>query len=502
MFTSQSDYSEVVLLFGHKSVTKQMPFSEFEAILDGYASIPELAGQVRAVYAVVDYALHIKACVFFLVEIKADGSVDKSWNIPLRHMIDIAGSGPDLGAGAIRLVCRSQCPISWHQNNLWDPAMGSGKDDFRSMVALIKENRLCLPVREKPLGPEAQGPMPAWGFHPPVFHAPTQPWAVAPYPWGAPATNQAAWASAPAHWGPPPQAWHTGSVAAVQPVPDSTQRSHRDSEDRQKTARLLRKLRLQVHTLENGKNSEIAALNYAHQKDAENFKIQQRRLQNLVDSLTEQNVALKEQLQSQKSQLDALSQSVELKLEAAAEHEKQEIMALKQHFQKRLEENEVEEIARLREVCQIKEMELIYKEEIGNQLREDVVNLRREKLRLLGAGADKFLEKLERLGISFINYHPGVGHLSIPLQDMARYIEDTDAYVAEKCLIPKPQYLKWRAHYDNPVCGCEVKGGLCGTRLTRLESPAKYLEGVSDRCAKHQRHAGNDDAYSAVKVNH
>ncbi|HEX4975378.1 MAG TPA: hypothetical protein VFV48_05795, partial [Pseudomonadales bacterium] len=62
--------------------------------------------------------------------------------------------------------------------------------------------------------------------------------------------------------------------------------------------------------------------------------------------------------------------------------------------------------------------------------------------------------------------------------------------------------LKWRAHYDNPVCACEVKGTPCATRLVRLETPAKFIEGVSDRCAKHQRHAGNDEAYSTFKMNH
>jgi len=510
MFISQSEYSEIICLFGNKNISKQMPFSEFEAILDGYATTPEVAGQqIRAAYIIVDYRLHITACVLFLVDFAPDGSINKSWNIPLRHMAEIAGPGPDLGSGPIRLVCRSQCPISWHQSNLWDPSMGATKDDFRAMVALVKENRLCLPVHDRnKMNTEGAAQTPTWAMHHQAYQTPMHPWVTPPpYQWGGSSMNQGAWSSAPAHWanaqhGVAP--WQTSPLQAVYSPPQTVEtghRTHRAQEDRQRTARLLRKLRLQIHTLENSKNIELAELKYAQQKEAEHFKVQKRRLQSFVDNLTEQNEALKEQIHAQKAQLDTLTQSAEIRLEQAAEHEKREIRVLKQHFQKRLEENEVEEIARLRELYQVKEMELIYKEEITNQLREEVVNLRREKIRLVGAGADKFLAKLEKLGISFINYHPGVGHLSIPLQDMANYIEDTDAYVAEKCLIPKQHYLKWRAHYDNPMCNCEPSSGtLCGVRIPRLESPAKFVEGESDRCAKHRRHAGNDDFYSELKL--
>ena len=152
-----------------------------------------------------------------------------------------------------------------------------------------------------------------------------------------------------------------------------------------------------------------------------------------------------------------------------------------------MEEKESEEFARLKELLQVKEMELLYKEEIMHQLQEETCSLRRERIRLVGAGADNFLGKLEALGISFINYHPGVGHLSIPIDDMAEYMDDTDAYVAKKALLSKEKYLQWKAHYDHAHCDFELSSGQrCNVRIDRQEVPAKYIQGETNRCNLHR----------------
>ena len=496
MFTNQTDYSEVVLLFGKNTISKQMPFSEFEAVLDTYATIPEYGGrEARAAYLVVDTSLNITSCVLFLVEFCDDGSVNKSWNVPLRHMAEIAAPGPDLGSGPVRLVCHSQCPIAWQQNATWDPSMGGGADDFKMMVATIKENKLCLSTQAQSGGASKSpsGQQPAWAEQ----SVPQQ---------GVPAQmpQNGAWPPQAQQWQQPPPNWNRApqpnyppqQVPHGQAYPPAQQQE--DEASRAKTASLLRKLRLRLTTLKNAKSKELAEIQFERQKESQHFKIQKRRLQSFINSLTEQNEALKEQLNSQKSQIGTLEESVGVKLEQAVEHEKKEIMALKQNFQKRLEENEVEEIAHLKEVCQVKEMELLYKEEISNQLREEVVVLRRDKIRLADSGADNFLGKLESLGISFINFHPGIGHLSIPLEDMSKYMEDTEAYVAEKCLVPQELYTQWRAHYDQPICQCETSPGeVCGERIQRQQVPSQYSKGETDRCAKHKRQGANDEGYKS-----
>lgn len=526
MFTNQTDYSEVVLLFGKNTISKQMPFSEFEAVLDTYATIPEFGGrEARAAYLVVDTSLNITSCVLFLVEFCDDGSVNKSWNVPLRHMAEIAAPGPDLGSGPIRLVCHSQCPIAWQQNATWDPSMGGGADDFKMMVSIIKENKLCLSTQASSGGASESpsGQQPAWTEQPQQtapqqapYGAPPQAWGnqqAAPQWGGQPMAQQGmpaqmpqngAWPPQAQQWQQPPPNWNGVPQANYPPqqAPQGQAYPHaqlqEDEASRAKTASLLRKLRLRLTTLENAKSKELAEIQFEHQKESQHFKIQKRRLQSFINSLTEQNEALKEQLNSQKNQIGTLEESVGAKLEQAVEHEKKEIMALKQNFHKRLEENEVEEIAHLKEICQVKEMELLYKEEITNQLREEVVVLRRDKIRLVDSGADNFLGKLESLGISFINFHPGIGHLSIPLEDMSKYMEDTEAYVAEKCLVPQKLYTRWRAHYDQPICQCETSPGeVCGARIQRQQVPSQYIEGETDRCAKHKRQGANDEGYKS-----
>lgn len=50
--------------------------------------------------------------------------------------------GPDLGAGPIRLCCRSQCPVDWHVQDLWDPDMNQQPNAFIVLRDLVKQNRL------------------------------------------------------------------------------------------------------------------------------------------------------------------------------------------------------------------------------------------------------------------------------------------------------------------------------------------------------------------------
>ena len=494
MFANQAEFSEVILLYGKHSISKQMPYTEFEAILDTYATVPEFASQdARAVYLVVDFSLNITACVFFLIDFMDDGSVNKSWNIPLRHMAEIAAPGPDLGSGPVRLVCRSQCPIAWQQSNTWDPEMNSNNDDFRLIAGLIRENKLCLstqPPRQSNVEHSPQGP--AWGGG---ASPQAQQWSAAPS-YAAPAMTGGGWPQAAQN--APEQAWQAVNQpwSQVPPQPQQTAvptllttQPYKELQwkSRLRTARRIKKLRLKLHTLTSNKRRAVAELKYAQHKQLEKNKIEKRRLKNFVHTLTEQNEALKEQALSQRAQVEALESSVEVKLENAAENEKKEIIALKQHFQQRIEEKESEEFAKLKEQLQVKEMELLYKEEIMHQLQEETCSLRSERIRLVGAGADNFLGKLETLGISFINYHPGVGHLSIPIDDMAEYMEDTDAYVAEKALLSKDKYLQWKRHYDHPSCDFESSAGQrCDARVDRLEVPGKYIHGETNRCALHR----------------
>ena len=102
--------TEAIIFFADNHVIKEMLYPEFEAVLDRVVGISEFAGQkVGAVYLRINGQLQANAAVFFNLGFDAKGNADDRWNIPLQHLADKGGRGPDLGAGAIKLSCRSQC---------------------------------------------------------------------------------------------------------------------------------------------------------------------------------------------------------------------------------------------------------------------------------------------------------------------------------------------------------------------------------------------------------
>ncbi|MDX1693845.1 MAG: chromosome partitioning protein ParA, partial [Ketobacteraceae bacterium] len=147
MMVDPSVATEAILFFDKKGVSKEMTYSEFEAVLDGVVGMNDLAGEeARGAYVMVNGRLKVVAVVLFRIGFDRQGYADRSWNIPLRHLADSAGRGPDMGAGPIRLACKSQCPVKWQKDQLWDPVMSSSNNTFVKIRDAIANNRLCLPT--------------------------------------------------------------------------------------------------------------------------------------------------------------------------------------------------------------------------------------------------------------------------------------------------------------------------------------------------------------------
>lgn len=135
---------EAICFFGKKSIVKEMRYSEFEAVLDGVVGITELANkEVDAAYVKITSGLKVHSIVTFQIEFNAQGFADEDWNIPLRHLAENAGPGPDLGAGPVRLACRSQCSVSWYQRELWEPNQKE-INHFKLLVDAVSRNKLGL----------------------------------------------------------------------------------------------------------------------------------------------------------------------------------------------------------------------------------------------------------------------------------------------------------------------------------------------------------------------
>jgi len=146
---SKPQMVEAVLFFNERGICKEMFYPEFEAMLDGVVNFAEFADrQMRAAYVLINPRLLIRSLVLFYLDFDEQGRADTGWNIPLRHLAEKAGRGPDLGAGPIRLACRSQCPVSWHQMHLWDPSLAPTQNDLVLLRDVVKRNNLGVLVEE------------------------------------------------------------------------------------------------------------------------------------------------------------------------------------------------------------------------------------------------------------------------------------------------------------------------------------------------------------------
>ncbi len=126
----------------------EMPYGEFEAVQNGAAALTTLAGRtVKAVYAGVGDELVIRGMVLFQLEIDAKGALATSFNLALKHLLQHAGAGPDLGHGPIRLASRAQCPVPWFARQLWT---SKSDDPLQKIQHAVMHNGSGLLPRRSP----------------------------------------------------------------------------------------------------------------------------------------------------------------------------------------------------------------------------------------------------------------------------------------------------------------------------------------------------------------
>ena len=136
-------FSEAVFFFDGGEIAEEMHFADFEACLAGDAKLEAFAASVvSGMYVVIGTGLAIRGVVCFTLGIDENGETDSSFSVPLQHLASVAGDGPDLGAGPIRLACRSQCPVSWHAHNLWEPEGDGDANPLAQAQSVVRSNRL------------------------------------------------------------------------------------------------------------------------------------------------------------------------------------------------------------------------------------------------------------------------------------------------------------------------------------------------------------------------
>ncbi|MEX6502085.1 chromosome partitioning protein ParA [Pseudomonas zhanjiangensis] len=437
---------EAVMFFGERGgVCKQMLFAEFEALLDGVVNMPEFADQqVRIAYVVINPRLLIKAAVFFYLDFDEKGAPDSGWNIPLQHLSEKAGRGPDLGAGPIRLACRSQCPVSWHQMHLWDPSLAPGHNDLILIRDAVKRNSLGLLVEDD----KAQAV------------APERLQMASEDNWYAPeASREAA----------------------------DRQAEKLDQEHRLKTAQLIKQQRLRITSLSQQHEEELAKFKLASQEQAKSLQAQIQGLRLALSQQQELNASLKTELETQAASFQAAREALAEQLRAQEQHGRSESDILRRQFEGELQAKVAAAVADYKERVAIRDVELAYRAEQEGQLREELERLKGEREQQAGQSGEQVLERLAKLGVIFVVYHPAAGHLTIPLQDVARYQDNPMAYAAAKCFVSEAQYRQWLAHYQQPTCEALLPSGeRCAIPIDRVDSPSRFAIGDSNCCARHK----------------
>lgn len=469
MFQEQTEWRAVICFWDGQQISRVLLWSDFQACLDGYVPLSPYAGQTwRAAYAELEDDLQLKAVVFFQIGFDSQGFAERSWNLPLPHMAEIAGPGPDLGTGWIRLACRSQCPISWHASKMWDPLLHPGISEFQQMQTVLKEQALRLGLRT-----HRRAPVPA----PVVSHQ------------DVPLLAQRVEAERG------PERVPSEDLVRLQGERDALQRELEQRDLRLRSFETEHVEKLSRERFEH--EQALAILQAQHSK----LLAQQKNQRELNESLREQVMALQGQVENLDAQKRNLALDAEVhgqlqlqKLEATHEEAlKQHMEVLEQRWQREsllreqslLVELEAERARfRERETRLQEQLDVLQQEVIARD--KQVLQLSQHTEQLLSQTAEKFLLELETLGMNFLVFHPGAGHVSIPVKDLASYVKNPLAYAANLCFVSEDHYRHWLEHYNDPRCKVDAgEAGSCGARIIRVDSPARFVVGESDRCARH-----------------
>lgn len=428
--SSSSQVYEAVFFMQDHGVSRQMRYNEFEAILDGVVALPDYADtEATLVYVEIDQSLQIQALVFFLLYFDEEGRADPEWNLPLQQLAKNAGPGPTLGDRLVRLCCRSQCPINWHQKAMWDPGMKPGANDFHAIQRAVEENRL----RFEKVAPSSQE-----------------------------------------------ESKDSGADFGRN---DSGARSSQDGlsrEHRIKIARLIRAQRLHIKTLIGQHEEALAEAARQHRIEMQALKTELQDSHQHQEQLKVQNEQLKALLAERDLRCEQLQQQLEA-LQAKFGEIDASVRDSAQRTQNRLEA----ELVILKEQLARRDHELLMRNEREEKLKAELESL---KQAMEKARETDVLSKLIGLDIIFVVYHAGVGHITIPPADLETYMANPTAYAAAQCHVSEDHYRCWLAHYDNPVCMHQTATGeLCGEPLLRVTEPADFVPGQHDYCEQHAK---------------
>ncbi len=435
---SYSPITEAVMFFdadGH--VCKEMLFQEFEAILDGVVYLQEFANKLLySAYVQINSRLQVKAAVGFQVDFDEEGRVDRDWNIPLDHLVSQMNADVDLAGQRIKVVGRSNCPVSWHADALWDLKPGH----LKQIVRAAERNMLGVLVDETPEEEEIS------------------------------ATPMAA-----------------GSAVDVAEIRQQLQARFQQLYQ-ERSHQLLDQQRANLRDLKQNYKDQLARLEAQHQAQLGEYKSELREQEKELHQQIRMNRSLQEQLRTQANSFSASQAEMTRQLQELA-REGGDQPDLAQTMQQEIQQQVAQATRRLQQQLEIKEMELNYRNELDLEMQEQIQQLESQVAALAAEEPDPkaLIRQLHDKGVVLVAFQPGAGHISLPQKDIDLYLEDPIAYAARYCRVDRALYEAWLQHYHQPSCEHRSRNNVpCGQPVERVSKPGDFVLGQSNRCRLHK----------------
>jgi len=433
------ELAQAVLFFDRDgNVSREMHLAEFQAVLDGFASLHELAGvELQAAYVEFNHSFHLRRVVCFLLPIDGGGDVMSSWSLPLLQLAQEGEASRDLGAGPIQLACRSQCPITYCKQSLWDPNLSAPNDHLNSIANSIKNNGLAVQFREDS---EVES--------------------------GAKLSDQQRL---------------DFERALIEKV-----RAENAKELNAQTEQLLGEQRLQMAAFQ----EQAAASEQKLKQEYDRQLVEYQRLLDekslMVEEQRSQNHELKATIDRQAEKFSETKTYYENQLANTVGHfDEEEREAYRSALQADFDAQFLAKTKEVQETLQTREVELLYRDELESQLHHEISRLREDKQHAIENTGNQLLQQLIQSGISLVTFQPGAGHLTLPVSDITTFLESPTAYAAERCGVNAERYEAWLEHYHMPICqAVDEQGHICGEPIDRVEQPIDYREGESELCTE------------------
>ena len=461
---------EAVFLFSALKVVGQFSFDQFEKTVELREPRESLKGKsVKAAHLQLDGQLKLRTLVLFTLPFDDQGKVDEEWDIPLRHLAQMATKGPDLGDGRINISCRSQCSVDWYQQELWEPDGSQTKVFFDGLKSAISENKLGFKMLDK--------------YEDEVLLKDMNDILI--FDEELPSeklrnTNKRSIIESVDDDFPPVL---TASIVVDKEKEELKKQiliNHEKS--KQKTGQLLTEQKEKYDLVIQRKNEELEQVKRVMRNEMQADKQMVQALQRKISQLQVAQESEEAKVHEKEEQIEDIQFKFEQQTERFASLKEEHLALIRQHNHHKNSQSDDTDVNELIEEINTIQMQLEGALNREDDLQKELKAMKAEKTKIENAPQDtnELLEKMIKQELIFTAYHPGAGHVSIPARNVMNYLKNPNQYAAQKCSVKLKDYELWLAHFENPVCE------ECGIQIDRTNTPSDFVFSRHAFCTSHR----------------